>query len=357
MKQQGTLALFLFCSVVECGAAASATARSRKALQPHRGELAEADEEPMLGSALLDLSQSEAVERKVLLSKLSKVESLTGAERQALRAQQQVLIALEQEQETLESRVTALETAERAVSSAGLVVEKGTVSNTAWQTPIVRQKKQAFEIVDGRKDRVVVPAGSVSKKDANRLVILMHDTEKDFWQKYNKAFWEKMGGIACYLVQIFLVAFLYTQFCKHTTTIKIAEGQTRTDEFQYGVFDSSDILKDCQMCVCACCCPWIRWADSASAPHIQFLAFLPGLFITALLASASAVTFGTSLPILLLIVVLSRQRIREVYGLPAGTITILCGDCLLWICCPCCAIVQEARQVEYVEVPMLEYGP
>lgn len=354
MKRQGTLALSLFFAVV--GIAASATARSRKALQPPSGELVEADEEPLPGSAFLDLSQSEALEKKVLLSKLSKVEALTEAERKALRAQQQVLIALEQEQETLQSKVTALEAAER-ISSEGLVVEKGTVSNSALQKRIVRQKRQVFEVVGSRKSQVVAAVGNAPKKDDNSFVILMHDTERNFWQKYNKAFWEKMVGIACYLVQVFVVAFLYMQFCKHTTIPKLAEGQTRTDEFQYGAFDSSDILKDCQMCVCACCCPWIRWADSASAQHIQFLAFLPGLFITALLASASSVTFGTSLPILLLIVVLSRQRIREVYGLPAGTCTILCGDCLLWVCCPCCAIVQEARQVEYVEVPLQEYGP
>merc|ERR1719183_1116601 len=116
-----------------------------------------------------------------------------------------------------------------------------------------------------------------------------------------------MIGITCYIVQVFVVAFLYMQFCKHSAAPKLPESQVRTDEFQYGPFDANDVLRDCQVCLCAVCCPWIRWADTASAPHIQFLAFLPGLFITALLSSAGTVTFGCSIPILLLIVVLCRQ--------------------------------------------------
>lgn len=351
MKQLGTLALFLTFAVV-----ASATTRSTRAFQSDT--LAEGEADGIHGGAFLEVSQNAAVERKVLLGRLSKAEALTGTERQALRAQQQVLLALEQEQEVLGSRLNTLETSERATSGK-VIMEKGTVTDSTKQTPIVRQdektqsKAKAYEVAHKHRK---LNAGSPMAKKESEFVVLLRGPERQFWKEYNKAYWEKMVGISAYLLQIFIVAFLYMQFCKPAVSVKIPESQVRTEEFQFGAFDPNDCARDCQMCVCAGCCPWIRWAENMSKDHIQFLAFLPGLFITALLASAGSVTFGASVPILVLVVVLGRQRIRDAYGLPSGTCHILLGDCLLWICCPCCAIVQEARQVEYVEAPMQEYA-
>jgi len=359
MKHQGTLALFHILSLAASGAATSVTLHSKRAAEASQSEITETETGTLSDGSFLDLSSSAAEERTALFDRLSKAEALTGTERQALRAQQQVLIALEQEQESLASKVSALEANDQAISSGEVVAEKGTIRNSAAQAQLSRRKVQAkhssvHEVI--RKERNKASARTMSRRPDNAFVLMMRESEKSFWEQNNKAFWERMTGVFCYIIQIFIVAILYIQFCKQKVTPKLPEAQVRTDEFQFGVFDASDFARDCQMCVCACCCPWIRWAETASKEHIRFLAFFPGLFITALLASSGSITFGASMLILVLIVVICRQRIREAYGLPSGSCGILLSDCVLWICCPCCAIVQEARQVEYVEVPMQEYG-
>jgi len=345
MKHQGTVALLLFLSVVGSGAATLGTARSARTLRS--------------GDASLDLSENRATERKLLLGRLSQAEGLTSIERQALGAQQRVLVSLAQDQEVLENRVDEMEAIERAAASGGVIQEQGTMTNSAGRILFERQQtqpvqEQVYKVAMDKNERA--KATNAKTSTANEIVILLRGPERDFWNDYNKAFWEKMVGICLYLIQIFIMAFLYMQFCKQSAIPKLPESQVRTEEFQFGAFDASECARDCQMGICAACCPWIRWAETASKEHISFLAFIPGLFITALLASAGAVTFGASIPILLLIVVLCRQRIRDAYGLPSGTCGILFGDCLLWICCPCCAIIQEARQVEYVEAPAEEYN-
>lgn len=354
MKQQGMLAIVL---VIVAVRGSAATARSSKTLRSSRGTLSEAAQQDSS-----DFLESAAGDRSELLSRLSKAESLTGIERKALQAQQRVLLALEQQQETLESRVHRLEANELAGTSQSVVVENGIVSKSVKRTAITRQQAkkehhpEVYEVA-AKKTARKLDADQPSKPEGAGFFIYMKESEKEFWTRYNKAFWEKMTGIAFYLAQIFLVAFLYMSFCKHSAAPKLPESQVRTEEFQYGVFDASDLLRDNQICLCALCCPWIRWADTASNPTINFLAFVPALFITALLSSAGTVTFGCSIPILILILVICRQRIRDAYGLPSGTCAILLGDCLLWTCCPCCAIVQESRQVEYVDVPMQDsYG-
>lgn len=388
--------LFIF-STLASVATTSATSRSTKSLEFSSDGLPETAGGPPAGDAFLDLSHSAAV-RKTLLARLSKAEALTEIERQAVGAQEQVLRALQQEQEALESKLDLMEASSRTLSSDGVVVEKATMSNSAEKTSLVQRRAQPehaqLHKVSAKSAQKVVSAGdhaaknvnevsgaaSGSKQTASEFMLMIRSlrsaanqerqpmgptgeraaTEQEeqyLMQSLMKSFWQKIAGIAVYLVQIFIVAILYMQFCKQSNIPKLPESQVRTEEFQFGAFDASDFMRDCQMCLCALCCPWVRWADTASAPHVSFLTFFPALFITALLASAGAITFGLSIPILLLVVVIGRQRIREAYGLPSGTCGELAGDCLLWIFCPCCAIVQEARQVEYVEIPMQEYGP
>lgn len=338
LMQRGEFALFFLPIAASVGIAASAqVVAKRKALRRAHG------------------MQAEAEDAKVLIERLSRAEALAKSEREALIAQQQVLVALEDEQAALDARETTLEANERALASGKIVTDKGTLSNAKKQSPIIRQNVKADHM---KVIEVKTPSQLGAQKNPNPkgFFVLLRESEQEFWARNNKAFYEKMTAMVIYMVLVFTAGFLYMQYCRHAPALKVPEREVRTEEFQWSPFDASDVGRDLQMCVCALCCPWIRWADNASAPHIQFLAFLPALFITAVLASASSVTFGASLPMLLLVTVLCRQRIREAYGLPAGTCKILCCDCLLWVCCPCCAIVQEARQIEYVEVPLQQYG-
>lgn len=187
------------------------------------------------------------------------------------------------------------------------------------------------------------------------VAIPITETEDQFWDSQNAAFIQNVTAIVFYMLSTFVAAVFYMQVMTKDVGPMIPDSQVRTDEFQYGAFDCNDSGRDWQICLCSWCCEWIRWAETASHPQVDFLAFWPALFIMALLSSTASITFGCTVPLLLLIAVLNRQRIRAAYGLPGGTVPLIATDCMLWICCPCCAIVQEARQVEYVQSSLVPY--
>lgn len=283
--------------------------------------------------ALLELTEEDdaTVQNRVLLSKLRVQERAAAWEREALQVQQEVLIRLQQNQQSLEARAAAMELREAAISSERIAM--GRVSIGHQVPPIIRH------VITEKPHRFSL----------GRTTINVTETEDQYWDRQNKTFIAHAEVILSYMLTTVLVAFLYMNVITKSVGPKLPDHEIRTDEFQFGAFECSDVGRDWYICLCGWCCDWVRWADTASHPQIDFLAFWPALFITAVLASTATITFGFTIPILLLIVVYCRQRIRLAYGLPAGTFSVLAWDCCLWTCCPCCAIVQEARQVEYVE--------
>jgi len=71
------------------------------------------------------------------------------------------------------------------------------------------------------------------------------------------------------------------------------------------------------------------------------------LMVTCLFA-LMPLTYQATWAIFLCIAVSFRQKLRNNFKLESGGKTWL-FDCASWIFCPCCAIVQEARQVELVQ--------
>lgn len=137
-------------------------------------------------------------------------------------------------------------------------------------------------------------------------------------------------------------------------------------------------LADVQLSLFACCCPVLRWADSidklqsktansnsADKPWHQqgFLKYWHtigiAIFVGALYVAGKA-AWNSSLWELLLLVPLGvgvfyRQRMRRFMASKYGpspkvswreTLAALLEDILAWTCCSCCAIAQEARQVD-----------
>lgn len=307
------------------------------------GEAVGGAESSRSSSAFLEVSKASG--GQAVLDRLAKVEAVAESQKQALRSQQEVLVALQEQEEYLQAHERELEANEVAMEKhmqAERVADA--VQDPTTHHPHLQQALQS------RKSR-----SSDSQSD---MVILLHDTESEFWNRNNKAFWRRMIGVCLYMIQVFIGACIYMQIKGHAAVPqKLPESDTNHEAFQYGPFACQDIGRDWSICFWAFCCSWVRWADTASRPQVDFLAFVPGLFIMALLSSSASVTFGASFPILILIAVLCRQRVRDAYGLASGSCKIIFTDCLLWIFCPCCAIVQEARQVEYVQTPMMNYGP
>lgn len=170
-----------------------------------------------------------------------------------------------------------------------------------------------------------------------------------------KPWWSAEEGIVgsiVYVAFIFLIAYLYRQHRDDGIMTEISPYQG--DEFTHGF---------CDICHCAngngkilfwtFCCPAIRWADTVSHVKVRFLKFYVALaaFVAfAVLASglrgswlAAVFSWG-----LLAMGVYFRQRLRGVFGHAKGTVKTIALDVLAWLCCPCCAIVQEAKEAEQV---------
>jgi len=314
--------------------------------------------------SLLEVSgeEGDGEQHRALIAKLQSQERVAAQEKNALEVQQRVLVAVEQGQQLLEERTKALEESEDAMDATGLpgrvVVEKGTMESDrseklAAPNEVIPQHRMMMHYAPS--EPILARMIHAIRADPKTPVTTVKVTEQQYWDDQNKKFVDNVIAIVAYMVTMFLVGIFYLQCMNKMLGPKVPDQQVRTDEFQYGAFECGDCGADWQICLCAWCCEWVRWADTASHPHVDFLAFWPGLFITALLSATATITFGATVPILLLVVVLSRQRIRAAYGLPSGTFSVLAGDCCLWICCPCCAIAQEARQVEYVDSRLEPY--
>lgn len=99
-------------------------------------------------------------------------------------------------------------------------------------------------------------------------------------------------------------------------------------------------------CMCALCCSCIRWAETISLLR-GALSFWGALWLFMFLNLFRAFEPVAALMYVVFVVmgVKYRQDIRVRFDLSQGGCSYF-TDCLLWMCCPCCAIVQEARHVE-----------
>lgn len=121
--------------------------------------------------------------------------------------------------------------------------------------------------------------------------------------------------------------------------------------FSFSLFEGCKCDPDRRIPLFSCCCLPVRWADTASAPKLGGFRFWPTVvFISALLALAPA-TFYITAVIFTVMAIVHRQKIRKVYGMPYWTYSTFVKDCLVWSCCPCCATMQEALQMEFVDPP------
>jgi len=114
-----------------------------------------------------------------------------------------------------------------------------------------------------------------------------------------------------------------------------------TGKWRYGMFDC---MHDSHICLISCCCPCIRWSDTMRMAGL--MAFWTAIFVMGFLGAASSLTGGLALLVMLCLATYRRQQVRKLFGMNSGDATSYCEDCCLYIFCSCCAIAQEARQLE-----------
>jgi len=352
--------LYILTAFALLGSAISASAHYKKAARSIRAGTEVADVGPE--EALFQFSEENkaAAQHRALLAELQVRERAAEQAKRALEAEQKSLVAAQQVQQLLEAHLSKLEANEEELTqdATSHVVGGEMTKNMAEQRSmhkehvedkaaksITAQVTQALntELVMMTSGAQVIVPGIIQATSIN-----VTQTEQQYWNEQNNTFYTNLSGMAVYILFMLIAGAVYVQVMEKSVGSKVPEHMTREDEFQYGAFECGDCDRDWQICLCSWCFEWVRWADTASNPQLQFIGFWPALAITTLLAAAATITFGATVLVLLLIVVFCRQRIRVAYGLPRGTFMLLAGDCCLWMWCPCCAIAQEARQVEYV---------
>jgi len=189
----------------------------------------------------------------------------------------------------------------------------------------------------------------------------------DAWREWHNLY--KVGGIsgvvskimegmltfdvqtlACALVTVLLlslVAFLYQRY-----KVDLNRALAAKDDFKHELelidgrwrFGLLDCCSDARTTCLVCWCPAIRWADTIRMTGM--LGFWTAFAIFMVLGVFSELTFGIAHIALLILLIVYRQRMRVLFKLGHGSCGTYIEDFLTYLCCGCCAIVQEARQLE-----------
>lgn len=160
--------------------------------------------------------------------------------------------------------------------------------------------------------------------------------------------WTRTVLYACVSWSIYLVlAVLIWKCCYPGTPLKVGDKsvvESPAFTIKYGHFLC---FQDPTICLCACFCPGLRWADTMNL--IGFLQMGIGLSTFFFCGLLNGLAFTTAIygPFTLLLILYYRHKLRAQFGLPSFS----CGSCLVdfmyILFCPWCAIAQEARAVRH----------
>jgi len=154
-----------------------------------------------------------------------------------------------------------------------------------------------------------------------------------------------VAGPLVYIVFVCAFGWLYLRFVRtpeHTDYIPSGNGGS----FRYGLFDTTHCMDEhFRICLSAMCCGMFRWADTMSRKKVDIIGFWPAIILIALGIYFSPFTAGLFGVVLLCVGVYARRKLRTIYRLRTSGMTWLEDICVLFWC-PCCAIAQEAREVQ-----------
>lgn len=112
-------------------------------------------------------------------------------------------------------------------------------------------------------------------------------------------------------------------------------------QWRFGLFDCHE---QPLICLFAVFCGPVRWADTMRMS--EFLSFSGALMLFVGLVVLDTVAVGVASLALLALLVYYRQSMRRKFKIPHGDFMTTSLDCLAYCLCTCCAITQEARQLE-----------
>lgn len=166
------------------------------------------------------------------------------------------------------------------------------------------------------------------------------------WAMFLMGFWWFIFSLLVWIILIAVIAHFYMQsktYPELDASLANAESQAALRNWTSGF---CACYEDCQACWCAFCCPAIRWAETLSLVD-GLLFFWVGFTVYLSLQFVNLMTSITLLWLALVIICTAyRQELRAKFNFERQGGCSIVTDCLLYTCCTCCAIVQEARHVE-----------
>jgi len=150
-------------------------------------------------------------------------------------------------------------------------------------------------------------------------------------------------GLATISWAIYVVfALLFWTLCYPGPPVHVGDIEDPVKMFQEGHFQC---LKDPNICLCACFCPGLRWADTMNlAGFLEIGSALTLVFFCALL-NGFVNCWCTLGPCTLLLALYYRQKLREQLDIRSWSCASCFADVLYLLCCPWCALAHEARVV------------
>lgn len=154
-----------------------------------------------------------------------------------------------------------------------------------------------------------------------------------------------LDSTICWAIWTVAALVVYFLFCNLRPPVRdeLLEASPE-DTLKNGHFDCVHHGSDPLICLCAFCCPSVRWADTLNLAGI-----LPawGAFcLFAMLALLNGLSHGFVLhgAFAILLLLRCRLQLKQRFGLQSDFRSLLL-DCCFVTLCPCCAIAQEANVV------------
>lgn len=163
-----------------------------------------------------------------------------------------------------------------------------------------------------------------------------------WWGVFRKHFWSVFFTMVLQMLLITLIAILY----KHKLMIRGEVDTYARDDFSSSLFACHE---DLPICFWSCCCPAIRWGDTIG--KMQWMGFWSAFFLFLLMMLLVQVFSLMGLSMFIWIafsVLLAHYRGRLRRDLSFAKESAFCLDTLVFACCQCCAIAQEARHVKSI---------
>lgn len=209
-----------------------------------------------------------------------------------------------------------------------------------------REKSAIEDVVGGDYDKVDLPPPKQIEFEAPPPVqswptFVVHE----FRRLYKETLPLSILGFFVSMLLVSIFAFFYARWKQDLSVSEDERSRMRAEfvdgHFRHGLFQC---MEDPRMSIFACICMPIRWGDTMRMGGM--IPFWSATMMFAMFTAMWSITCGLSLIVTIAMATMRRQEIRSLFGMTHGTAMSRAEDCCTYMWCSCCAVVQEARQLE-----------